>query len=59
MIDNKPDYIEIGCLICLFIIFFVTLFMIHGNGMLLIVDLLLLAGTAAVLGHNVAKIKYG
>lgn len=57
--DNrfKPDYIELACLISLFIIFFMTLFLIHGNNMALIVDLLLLGLTAAVLGHTVAKTR--
>ena len=59
MTDNRfrPDYIEIACLLCLYIIFFIALFMIHGNGIMLIIDLLLLAGTAAVLGHTVAKTR--
>lgn len=57
MTENKfkPDYIELACLICLWIVFFVTLFVIHGNGIMLIIDLLLLTGTASVLGHAVAK----
>ena len=59
MADNafKPDYIEIGCLISLLIIFFTTLFMVRGNGMMSVIDLLLLAGTAAVLGRTVGLIR--
>lgn len=49
----KPDYIDITCLVILLIVFFVTLFVAHG--VWFIVDLLLLAGTGAILGHTVGK----
>jgi hypothetical protein len=49
----RPEYIDIICLVILLIIFFTALFLAHG--VLFIVDILLLAGTAAVLGRTVGK----
>jgi hypothetical protein len=49
----RPEYIDIICLVILWVIFFVALFLVHG--VWFIVDTLLLAGIAAVLGRTVGK----
>ena len=49
----KPGYIDVICLEMLLIIFFVTLFL--TNGVWFIIDVLLLAGTAAVFGRTVGE----
>lgn len=51
----RSEYIDIICLAILFLVFFVALFLTHG--VWFIVDLLLLAGTGAVLGRTVGEIK--
>lgn len=49
----KLEYIDIICLIILLLVFFTVLFLAHG--IWLIIDLLLLAGTGAVLGRTIGK----
>ena len=51
----KPGYIDIICLVILLVIFFVALFLTQGIWR--IVDLLLLAGTGAVLGKTIGEMK--
>lgn len=53
----KPGYIDIICLIILWLVFFVALFL--TDGIWFIADILLLAITAAVLGKTVAEMKIG
>jgi hypothetical protein len=49
----RPEYIDIICLTILLLVFFVALFLTHG--IWFIVDVLLLAGTGAILGRTIGK----
>jgi hypothetical protein len=49
----RPEYIDIICLMTLLSVFFMALFLTHG--VWFIIDILLLAGTGAVLGRTVGN----
>lgn len=49
----RPEYIDIICLVILWMVFFMALFM--ARGIWFIIDVLLLAGIGAVLGCTVGK----
>lgn len=49
----RPEYVDIICLVILLPVFFVTLFLTHG--IWFVIDVLLLVGTAAVLGRTVGN----
>ena len=52
-VQHRPGYIDIICLVILLIIFCVALFLTEG--VWLIIDIILLAGTGAVLGKTVGE----
>lgn len=48
-----PGYVDAICLVILLIIFFIALFITQG--IMFVVDMILLAGTAALLGRTMGK----
>lgn len=55
--EMRSGYIDIICLVMLLLIFFVSLFLTYGK--MFWIDVLLLAGTGALLGRTVGKMKTG
>lgn len=53
MTGFRPEYIDVICLVILLAVFFVALFLTHG--IWLVADVLLLAGTGAILGQTIGK----
>jgi len=53
MTGFRPEYIDVICLVILLAVFFVALFLTHG--VWLVADVLLLAGTGAILGQTIGK----